>query len=320
MKGDVSPCRYIIAWKSRQSTRNRYDFVVMRTGAIGFLLFFLVACGGWGGGNDWVKQPLVPEDERQSMSGGSGTSMQNSGQPQARTIGQGGPRSSDDPQQQQSRDRTGGGGKILGTFRNTYYDFPSEAEHAAKSSTSVPLMNGSCQPIAKVPRTFYEAVCVQGSGSLAKGGTVSFAKRDCACAEVCPRTNQKICFDTLDKATFPWGRGAAGTPIAPLRSVAADTSVLAMGTVVYIPELDGLPRDNGGNTDGCFVVEDRGSKVLGEHVDIFTGQPSQTAVLNTQVPSNQGVTVVVDAPKCAHLAPVAKNVAAAAAAAAAARH
>jgi 3D (Asp-Asp-Asp) domain-containing protein len=199
---------------------------------------------------------------------------------------------------------------VLGTFRNTYYDFPNEADHT-DTRAPVSLMNSSCQPITKVARGFYDAVCVQGSGTLARGTTVSFAKRDCACAEVCPRTGQRICFDALDASTFPWGRGAAGRPITPLRTVAADTNVLPMGTVLYIPDLDGVTRlarggasnASGGDViDGCFVVEDRGLRVQGEHVDIFTGQPAQTAALNAKVPSNQGVTVIVDAPRCAYLA------------------
>jgi 3D (Asp-Asp-Asp) domain-containing protein len=90
--------------------------------------------------------------------------------------------------------------------------------------------------------------------------------------------------------------------VTPLKTVAADTSVLAMGTVIYIPELDGAPKsDNGETLDGCFIVEDRGSKVTGEHVDIFTGARWRTKLLETRVPSNQGVTVVVSAPHCSHL-------------------
>lgn len=208
--------------------------------------------------------------------------------PGARTIGA------------QPREDRSGGGRVLGTFRNTYYDFPRESDHAG---APVPIMNAACQPIAQVPRSFYGAVCVQGSGSLKRGGTVSFAKRDCACAEVCPRTGQRICFDALDPTSFPWGRGAAGRAIIPLRTIAADTSVLPMGTIVYIPELDGAPRGEGTAAhDGCFVVEDQGLRVKGEHVDIFTGFPAQTALINERVPSNQGVTVIVDAPRCAHLA------------------
>lgn len=273
---------------------------MLRAGSLLFLSLALApvvaACGGgWGGGTKWVEQPLV--DEESSPTGIAGDLPE--GAPSGSGARPGSRRLGLPPAQRASGggDRTGGGGRPLGTFRNTYYDFPREADHSGKP---VALMSASCQPIAQVPRSFFEAVCVQGSGSLKRGGTVSFSKRDCACAEVCPRTGQRICFDALDPAAFPWGRGAAGKPITPMRTLAADTSVLPMGTVVYIPELDGAPRGESGEAhDGCFIVEDRGLKVTGEHVDIFTGHPAQTALLNERVPSNQGVTVVVDAPRCA---------------------
>jgi len=257
-------------------------------------------CVGWGSGSKWVEQPLV-EDEKPVSSMPAGA---NEGAPgkrplrgRARTIG--GAADPGDPNGGAGAggDRTGGGGRVLGTFRNTYYDFPREADHRGPA---VPLMNASCQPVARVPRSFFEAVCVQGSGSLQSGTTVSFARRDCACAETCPRTGQKICYEALDAATFPWGRGAAGTAIMPMRTLAADTAVLPMGTVVYIPELDGAPRGDGRvPSDGCFVVEDRGLRVKGEHVDIFTGHPTATAAMEQRLPSNQGVTVVLQAPRCA---------------------
>ncbi|MCA9592514.1 MAG: hypothetical protein KC776_04360 [Myxococcales bacterium] len=189
-------------------------------------------------------------------------------------------------------------GKVLGTFRNTYYDFPGESEF---KGARVSLKNPRCKTIAEVPRGFFEAVCVQGSGTLSSGSTVSFAKRDCECAEVCPRTGQKICFDELDKTQFPWGRGATGKAITPLLSVAVDTSVIPLGTAIYIPEFDGVPRDPEQSSfhDGCFIAQDRGMKVKGKHVDVFTGQTAVTKLWNRLVPSNKGVTVVLDNPRCA---------------------
>lgn len=188
-------------------------------------------------------------------------------------------------------------GKLLGVFRNTYYDFPAEADF---SGPKTPLMNRSCKAISEVPRGFYEAVCVQGSGTLVSGSTVSFAKRDCACAEVCPRTDQKICFDELDSQKFPWGRGAQGTAITPLRTIAVDSRVIPLGTWVYILEYDGVPRSPGSiaRHDGCFVAQDRGMKVVGEHVDVFSGNPRVTEHLNEIVPSNQGVHVYVGTARC----------------------
>ncbi|HYJ09930.1 MAG TPA: 3D domain-containing protein, partial [Polyangiaceae bacterium] len=164
----------------------------------------------------------------------------------------------------------------------------------------VSLMNTECKPIAGVARGFYESVCVQGSGTLKAGGTVSFAKRDCSCAAECPRTGQRICFDLLDKKQFPWGRGAMGKAITPLLTVAIDSNVIPLGTAIYIPEYDGMARDPSGTAvhDGCFLAEDRGLKVQGQHVDVFTGHSEITKLWNRLVPSHKGVTVVLDSPRC----------------------
>lgn len=189
-------------------------------------------------------------------------------------------------------------GKVLGKFRNTYYDFPSEADHKGEK---VALKDPKCKTIADVPRGFHDAVCVQGSGTLARGSTVSFAKRDCECALVCPRTNQKICFDELDRTQFPWGRGATGRAITPLITVAVDSDVIPLDTPIYIPEYDGIPRDGEQTAlhDGCFIAQDRGMKIKGKHVDVFTGHVAITKLWNRLVPSNKGVTVVLDSPRCA---------------------
>ncbi len=203
-------------------------------------------------------------------------------------------------------------GRLLGTFRNTYYDFPAEASFGQQLSDpseprapdEVPLMDAMCSPIKSVARGFYESLCVQGSGTLIDGRTVSFAKRNCDCAAVCPRTSQKICFDALDPREFPWGRGALGKAITPLLSVAVDSDVIPLGTQIYIAEYDGVERHaGGGKHNGCFVAEDRGMKVVGKHVDIFTGNPSVTEHLNALVPSNHGVHVYLGTARCREQSP-----------------
>ncbi len=187
-------------------------------------------------------------------------------------------------------------GRLAGVFRNTYYDFPNEVDF---SGPATPLMNQECKVIRRVPRGFHEAVCVQGSGILATGTTVSFAKRNCRCARTCTKTGQRICFDALDRRRFPWGRGAQGKPIVPLRSVAVDSDVIPLGTPIYILELDGIPRKPGGVAhDGCFVADDRGMNVQGKHVDIFTGNAKVTAHFNSVVPSNTGVHVYIGTARC----------------------
>ena len=55
---------------------------------------------------------------------------------------------------------------------------------------------------------------------------------------------------------------ATGTTCCQGRTVAADWSILPAGTTIYVAN-DPL----GG--DGYYVVEDRGSAVIGNHIDIF---------------------------------------------------
>jgi 3D (Asp-Asp-Asp) domain-containing protein len=268
-------------------------------GALGLGAAFAAGCST--AGSTWMAEPLTAGDA--SLVGENYTPepepvpVQRS--VRSRTLGSGAP----------SNEAEGAppntpvaGGRSLGTFRNTYYDFPSEADY---DGPTVVLPNKSCGKIAEVPQAFFEAICVQGSGTLRRGSTVSFAKRDCECAPLCPRTGQKICFDELDGREFPWGRGATGKPITPLLTVAVDPAVIPLGTPIYVPELDGMPRDATGTAahDGCFIAQDRGLAVSGQHIDIFTGHPSLTTLWNRRVPSNAGVTVVLDSPRCARAAP-----------------
>jgi 3D (Asp-Asp-Asp) domain-containing protein len=261
-------------------------------------------------GSTWMAQPLTTGDDfnttpvpEEPTSSAESTPVQR----ETRVIG-----GEDRPKTVMQRSANPGApaktakieGRVLGSFRNTYYDFPSEADYKGES---VALKDPRCKTIRDVPRGFHDAVCVQGSGTLTSGNTVSFAKRDCECAQVCPRTKQQICFDELDARRFPWGRGATGLPITPLLTVAVDTDVIPLNTAVYIPEFDGVPRDVGQTAmhDGCFVAQDRGLRVKGKHVDVFTGEEALTKMWNGLVPSNKGVTVVLDSPRCARATDIA---------------
>ena len=251
----------------------------------------LLAFGCHTAGSDWMSQPLPGSDDPWATAhAGVSKSQNGSDEPaDSRVLG---------PSAVSGANRIQEQGQVVGVFRNTYYDFPSESDYAGEP---VPLMDQRCRPIKQVPVEFHDTVCVQGSGVLSTGTTVSFAKRDCDCARTCPRTGQKICFDALSSDEFPWGRGALGQAITPLVTVAVDDSVIPMQEALYIPEFDGLPRSEAQDAfhDGCFIAQDRGLKVKGQHIDVFTGRRAVTELWNRLVPSNQGVTVVREAPRCA---------------------
>jgi len=179
-------------------------------------------------------------------------------------------------------------------FQLTYYDFPTER----RGPRDAVLYDARCAPIADVTQAFHDQVCVQGSGRLASGATVSFARRDCECASACPRTGQHICFEKLDRESFPHGRGAMGRAITPLYTVAVDASVIPLGTSVFIPELMGLPREDGSPHDGCFIAEDRGLRVVGHKVDVFTGDAATTATWSGRLAPSHGVHVLLRDPRC----------------------
>lgn len=179
-------------------------------------------------------------------------------------------------------------------FSNTYYDFPVEQGGVADT----PLYTSSCQMISMVPASFHDRLCVQGSGRLASGDTVSFSGRDCACAAVCPRTGQRICYESLDRERFPCGRGSTGRAISPLRTVAVDPTVVPMGALLYIPELKGFPMGDGTAHDGCFVAEDRGLKIKGHRIDIFAGDEGTRRLWDVSYPSHRGVHVYNGSSRC----------------------
>ncbi|MFT3767665.1 MAG: 3D domain-containing protein [Minicystis sp.] len=266
--------------------------IASRAAVLGVAALIIAACGP-SSGQRWVNE--LPESKRGGAEGEWKTADPDAprGQPAgAQSIG---------PQQDpiSVQDIAGTPRAVVqdeaaDLFRNTYYDFPRDLG-GDKSAT---VYDATCAPIAQVSQKFHDQVCVQGSGRLVTGETVSFAKRDCACAAICPRTGQKICFERLDPQSFPHGRGAAGRPIKPLRTVAVDTTVIPLGTAIYIPELVGLPLPEGGTHDGCFYAEDRGLKVVGRHIDVFTGDPAMTAQWNRIVPSNRGVHVKIGDPRC----------------------
>ncbi len=188
-------------------------------------------------------------------------------------------------------------GVALGRFRNTYYNFPSAADYRGRRTR---LFDARCRSITTVPVAFHDTLCVQGSGQLQSGQTVSYARRNCDCARTCPRTGQKICFQALDPKRFPWGRGAMGTAIEPLRTVAVDGRVVALGSSLYVPAYAGLPtQENGrGRHDGCFTAADRGIGIVGKHIDVFTGSEAMTRLYNRLLPSNRALEVFLDSPRC----------------------
>lgn len=150
----------------------------------------------------------------------------------------------------------------LGTFKLTYYYMPSES---SSDSGGVQLYTKACRKVGRVSSSFAQKLRMQGGGKLADGRVLIFSG---ACS--CPNSP---CY-RVARADHTWGTGVEDRPLSPFRSVAVDPSRVSIGSLLYIPELDGLTMPGnlpwGGYVhDGCVVADDRGSGIRGRQIDLF---------------------------------------------------
>ena len=73
----------------------------------------------------------------------------------------------------------------------------------------------------------------------------------------------------------PYGDGTDGFILLPYRSIAVDTNLMPLGTVIYIPSARGveitLPSGQSVTHDGYFFAADIGSAIQGNKIDTFLG-------------------------------------------------
>lgn len=79
----------------------------------------------------------------------------------------------------------------------------------------------------------------------------------------------------FDVSKGPFGDGAGGFQVVPFRSVAVDTRLIPLGTVLYVPAARGvavtLPSGRRAVHDGYFFASDRGGGIRENHIDVFAG-------------------------------------------------
>lgn len=177
--------------------------------------------------------------------------------------------------------------RTLGEFQLTFYYVASEdevdpaprrraandnagddASLAASQPDLVPVYDRRCRPLASVSRAFAAQLTMQGTGRLLDGRVLNVAA-PCDC----PRTP---CFHVLPSHR-KWGMGGSGQPLEPFRTVAVDPRRVKLGSLLYVPELDGVrmpgPAPIGGFVhDGCVVAGDTGGGVQGAQLDLFVAR------------------------------------------------
>jgi len=173
--------------------------------------------------------------------------------------------------------------KQLGKFDITFYYVIGEDEIRAKlpkraandetlasiapSADIVTLYEPTkCMPIASVSSEFASELQMQGTGKLHDGRLLNIWG-GCGCA-------RKPCFKVTETQ---WGTSGSGRPLQPFRTVAVDRRLIKLGSLLYIPLLEGRTMPGrapwGGYIhDGCVVADDTGGHINGNQLDLFVGR------------------------------------------------
>lgn len=146
---------------------------------------------------------------------------------------------------------------------------PVETELAAlamQPNDLVPIYGSTCEPIADVSKEFANQLRVQGTGRL-RDGRVLTVWGPCDC----PRSP---CFQVTEEQ---WGRSGTSRALQPFRTVAVDPKVVKLGSLLFVPALEGktMPGRSpwGGFVhDGCVVADDTGGGIKNSQLDLFVGK------------------------------------------------
>ena len=125
---------------------------------------------------------------------------------------------------------------------------------------------GKCEPIAEVSKGFATQLAVQGTGKLRDGRVVNIWGH-CNC-------KRSPCFKVTQAQ---WGTAGTGRSLLPFRTVAVDPKVVKLGSLLYVPLLEGRTMPGrapwGGYVhDGCVVADDTGGHIGGNRLDLFVGR------------------------------------------------
>lgn len=147
--------------------------------------------------------------------------------------------------------------------------------------------------IARMSERFAWALRLEGSALMADGRVINYAGK-------C-NYGYGTCFEQLDIAEYPFGRGAGRRPLIPFKSVAIDPRLVKLGEPLYIPEFDGMLLPDGSIHDGCVRADDTGGGIKKRKMDFFVVTYGNFRFLLDQLQGVTWITPHIEAPRCEYL-------------------
>ncbi|MGN6110589.1 MAG: 3D domain-containing protein [Kofleriaceae bacterium] len=193
-------------------------------------------------------------------------------------------------------------------FALRFYWLALEADYQDPQTTAVPRSGRSAQVplntwvelytrdglfMNRVPERFAWALRLEGSGLMMDGRVINYTG---GC-----KYGYGTCFEQLDIAQHPFGRGAGQRPLIPFKSVAVDPRVIAIGEPLYIPEFDGLALPDGSIHDGCVRADDTGGGIKKRKMDFFVVTYGNFRFLLDQLLNVSWITPHIESPRCEYM-------------------
>jgi 3D (Asp-Asp-Asp) domain-containing protein len=166
----------------------------------------------------------------------------------------------------------------------THYSTPTVTPAPREMSAAIPLIGregASISPPLRV-RDWCEAA-LQGSVSVKAGGKSTAyvyvddngpeqANCDAFLGSLSDGVKTATRRARFMRVNHPMGCGVRNIPLMPFRTIAVDTSIIPLESVIFVPELRGLTfryDDRDFTHDGYLFAGDRGGAIHGRHIDVF---------------------------------------------------
>jgi 3D (Asp-Asp-Asp) domain-containing protein len=147
--------------------------------------------------------------------------------------------------------------------------------------------------LGRVSERLAWALRLEGSGLMADGRVINYTGK-------CD-FGYGTCFEQLNIAEHPFGRGAGIRPLIPFKSVAVDPRLVQIGEPIYVPEFDGLVLPDGSIHDGCVRADDTGGGIKKRKMDFFVVTYGNFRFLLDQLQNVTWITPHIEAPRCEYL-------------------
>jgi 3D (Asp-Asp-Asp) domain-containing protein len=170
-------------------------------------------------------------------------------------------------------------GRVI-KLRATLFYLALESDYPLGQDAVFLHRNG--QELYRASRAFVSKAAIEGSAKLSDGRVLNV-------------TGVVGGIQRWEFISAPYGMGASGCPLIPMRAVAVDPKKVPLRSILMIAETKGAPLPFGGVHDGIWYALDTGGAIQSDRIDLFVGagKASMAPVYKFGIKHLQSLTVTI---------------------------